>query len=152
MLLLFGLAALPLVLDPTTPLRYRVQAFMQYATGGAFWLIAILTLVVQRRHRVPLSSGIKRIWQTMTKPVAAWQYILGKWLGVVGALLRFCWRSPARACTCSPSTFARQPAVGETCGLKPYSIDRRVTEDRMNPGNAGSDGTEDGAAGTRPDV
>jgi hypothetical protein len=26
----------------------------------------------------------KVIWQTVTKPVAAWQYLLGKWLGVVG--------------------------------------------------------------------
>lgn len=82
-LLLFALAALPGLLDPATPLRYRVQTFLQYGSGGTFWIIAILvlflsvaSLTAEQRDRV--------IWQTMTKPVAPWQYILGKWLGVVG--------------------------------------------------------------------
>ncbi|HEX2838844.1 MAG TPA: hypothetical protein VHN77_12050 [Phycisphaerales bacterium] len=127
-LLLFGLAALPLVLDPTTPLRYRVQAFMQYATGGAFWLIAILTLLFSITT-VAFEQRDKQIWQTMTKPVAAWQYVLGKWLGV--AALSF-----ALLGTTSTGVFLfveylrRQPAVGETVAFKPTD-DRLVTEDRM---------------------
>lgn len=82
-LLLLMLAAVPKLLDPSNPLRYRVQSFIQYGTGGTFWLIAILTVFLavgtvayEQRDRV--------IWQTMTKPVASWQYLLGKWLGVVG--------------------------------------------------------------------
>jgi len=80
-MLVFGLAALPAVLDPDTPLRYRVQSFLQYGAGGSFWLIALLTLFFS----VASVTGEQRekiIWQTVTKPVAAWQYILGKWLGV----------------------------------------------------------------------
>ncbi len=127
-LLMFGLAALPLVLDPTTPLRYRVQAFMQYATGGSFWLIAILTLLFSITT-VAFEQRDKQIWQTMTKPVAAWQYILGKWMGV-GAL------SFALLSTSSVGVFMfveylrRQPAIGETIAFKPTD-DRLYTEDRF---------------------
>lgn len=80
-LLLFGLAALPGLLDADQPLRYRVQSFMQYGTGGTFWLIAIL-VVAFSVSTVASEQRDKVIWQTVTKPVAAWQYILGKWLGV----------------------------------------------------------------------
>lgn len=82
-MLLLGLAALPGLLDPSTPLRYRVQAFLQYGTGGAFWVIAVLVLLLSVAT-VAFEQRDKIIWQTMTKPVAAWQYLLGKWLGVVG--------------------------------------------------------------------
>lgn len=82
-MLIFGLAALPGLLDPTNPLRYRVQSFLQYSTSGTFWVIAVLvvflsvaTVAFEQRDRV--------IWQTMTKPVRAWQYVLGKWIGVSG--------------------------------------------------------------------
>ncbi len=81
-LLLFGLAALPGLLDADQPLRYRVQSFLQYGTGGTFWLIALL-VVAFSVSTVASEQRDKVIWQTVTKPVAAWQYILGKWLGVV---------------------------------------------------------------------
>lgn len=80
-LLVFGLAVLPITLDETQPLRYRVQTFMQYATGGSFWIIAILVLLFSV-STVAFEQRDRVIWQTMTKPVAAWQYVLGKWLGV----------------------------------------------------------------------
>ncbi|MEM9661750.1 MAG: ABC transporter permease subunit [Planctomycetota bacterium] len=80
-LLLFGLAALPGLLDGEQPLRYRVQSFMQYGTGGTFWLIAVL-VVAFSVSTVASEQRDKVIWQTITKPVAAWQYVLGKWLGV----------------------------------------------------------------------
>ncbi|MFO0830527.1 MAG: hypothetical protein U0637_01665 [Phycisphaerales bacterium] len=127
-LLMFGLAALPLVLDPTTPLRYRVQAFMQYASSGAFWLIAILTLLFSITS-VAFEQRDKQIWQTMTKPVAPWQYVLGKWLGVAALSL-------ALLATTSTGIFMfveylrRQPAMGERIAFKPTD-DRLVTEDRM---------------------
>jgi len=82
-LLLLALAALPGQLDAETPLRYRVQSFLQYGTGGAFWIIALLVLFLSV-GTVAFEQRDKVIWQTMTKPVAAWQYLLGKWLGVVG--------------------------------------------------------------------
>lgn len=80
-LLVFGLAVLPITLDASQPLRYRVQSFMQYSLGGSFWIIAILVLLFSV-STVAFEQRDRVIWQTMTKPVAAWQYVLGKWLGV----------------------------------------------------------------------
>lgn len=80
-LLIFGLAVLPITLDASQPLRYRVQSFMQYSLGGSFWIIAILVLLFSV-STVAFEQRDRVIWQTMTKPVAAWQYVLGKWLGV----------------------------------------------------------------------
>lgn len=80
-LLVFGLAVLPITLDVAQPLRYRVQSFIQYSMGGSFWIIAILVLLFSV-STVAFEQRDRVIWQTMTKPVAAWQYVLGKWLGV----------------------------------------------------------------------
>ena len=82
-MLLLGLASLPGLLDDSTPLRYRVQSFLQYGTGGTFWIIAVLVLFLAVGS-VAFEQRDRIIWQTMTKPVAPWQYLLGKWLGVVG--------------------------------------------------------------------
>lgn len=80
--LIIGLAALPGMLQENTPLRYRVQNFLQYGMGGAYTLTAILVLFLSAAT-LAIEQRDKVIWQTMTKPVAAWQYILGKWLGVI---------------------------------------------------------------------
>ncbi|MEL7473405.1 MAG: hypothetical protein AAGK04_08810 [Planctomycetota bacterium] len=80
-LLVFGLAALPGLLNEDTPLRYRVQSFLQYAAGGSFWMIALLTLFFGVAS-LTSEQRDKIIWQTITKPVAPWQYLFGKWLGV----------------------------------------------------------------------
>jgi hypothetical protein len=82
-LLVFALAALPGMLNETTPLRYRVQSFLQYGAGGSFWIIALLVLFLSV-GTVAFEQRDRVIWQTMTKPVAPWQYLLGKWLGVSG--------------------------------------------------------------------
>lgn len=91
-MLIFGLAALPALLDEQEELRYRVMSFLQYATGGSFVLLALLTLFFSC-STVAFEQRDKVVWQTVTKPVAAWQYILGKWLGIVtlnGVLLIVC--------------------------------------------------------------
>lgn len=88
-LLIFFLAGLPFFLDDDQPLRYRVQIFLQYGIGGSFWVLALLTVFFSIAT-VAFEQRDKVIWQTVTKPVPAWQYLLGKWLGVValnGALL-----------------------------------------------------------------
>lgn len=81
-LLAFMLSVMPLMLDADQPLRYRVQSFLQWSTSLSFWLIALL-VVFFSAATVSYEQREKVIWQTMTKPVAAWQYITGKWLGVV---------------------------------------------------------------------
>jgi len=80
--LILGLAALPGLLEPNTPLRYRVQSFMQYGASGSYWITAVLVVFLSVAT-VAFEQRDKIIWQTMTKPVRAWQYLLGKWLGVV---------------------------------------------------------------------
>ncbi len=83
MMIIFALASLPGLLDETTPLRYRVQTFLQYATSGTYLITAVLVLFLSCGS-VTFEQRDKVIWQTMTKPVRAWQYVLGKWLGVSG--------------------------------------------------------------------
>lgn len=82
-MIIFALASLPGLLDETTPLRYRVQTFLQYATSGTYLITAVLVLFLSCGS-VTFEQRDKVIWQTMTKPVRAWQYVLGKWLGVSG--------------------------------------------------------------------
>lgn len=127
-LLIFMMAALPSLLDAEQPLRYRMQAFLQYGTGGAFWLIAVLTLLFSCAT-VSFEQRDKIIWQTMTKPVRAWEYLLGKWLGVVtlGAVL-------LGVCASGIFMFAEhlrgQPAVGEQAAYVAVE-EKAVTEDRF---------------------
>jgi hypothetical protein len=87
-MLILSLALLPMALDTGAPLRYRVQAFLAYSLGGTFWITAVMSLFLAAGS-VAFEQRDKIIWQTMTKPVAAWQYVLGKWLGVsaVAAIL-----------------------------------------------------------------
>ncbi|MEM8758427.1 MAG: hypothetical protein AAGF47_11675, partial [Planctomycetota bacterium] len=127
-LLIFGLAALPGLMDPETPLRYRVQSFLQYGTGGSFWLIALL-VVAFSVSTVATEQRDKILWQTITKPVAAWQYILGKWLGVstLAALL-------LAVNACGVFLFVeylrQQPALGEREAFVALG-DEGISEDRM---------------------
>lgn len=126
-LLVFGLAALPGLLDPDTPLRYRVQSFLQYALGGSFWLIALLTLFFST-STLAAEQRDKTIWQTVTKPVSPLQYILGKWLGVVSlnaALLVVC----ASGAFLFVEYLRSQPALGEREAYT--TLSGGVSEDRL---------------------
>jgi len=137
-MLILGLAAVPMLLNEETPLRYRMQSFLQYGTAGAFWLIAILTLLLsvatlsfEQRDRI--------IWQTMTKPVSVWKYLLGKWLGVVSlnaALLLVCGSGIfmfAEYLRQQPADGERQAYVarGVELGASAISEDRRILHNQV---------------------
>ncbi|MCA9273636.1 MAG: hypothetical protein KDA31_11400 [Phycisphaerales bacterium] len=127
-LLIFGLAALPGLLDSDQPLRYRVQSFMQFGTGGAFWLIALLTVFFSV-STVSTEQRDKIIWQTMTKPVASWRYLLGKWVGVVtlaGVLLAV----SSSGVFLFVEYLRNQPAIGEKEAFIAYA-DEGLSEDRL---------------------
>jgi hypothetical protein len=81
-LLVFLLAGMPMLLDPESLLRYRVQSFLQYSVSGSFWVLALLTLFFSV-GTVAFEQRDRIIWQTMSKPVRPSSYLLGKWLGVV---------------------------------------------------------------------
>jgi ABC-type transport system involved in multi-copper enzyme maturation permease subunit len=127
-LMIFGLALLPLTMDTDSPLRYRIQSFIQFSTVGTFWLIALLVLTFSVSS-VAIEQRDKLIWQTMTKPVQAWQYILGKWLGVVtlGAALLLVAASGIFLFT---EYLRSQPAVGEREAYV-SSVGGGLTEDRL---------------------
>lgn len=132
-LLVFGLPALPGLLDDQGELRYRVQAFLQYGTGGSFWLIALLVLLFSVAT-VAFEQRDRLIWQTMTKPVAAWQYVLGKWLGVTvlsGVLLAVC----ASGIFMFTEFLRQQTAIGEVepyvAATGPISHDRLLLESQV---------------------
>ena len=80
--LIFLLAALPGLLDPDQPLRYRMQSFLQYSATGTFWVLALLTLFFSV-STVAFEQRDRLIWQTMVKPVTPLKYVVGKWLGVM---------------------------------------------------------------------
>ncbi len=128
-LLMVALAALPGALNPDTPLRYRVQSFLQYGSSVSYWLIGFLvvflavgTVAFEQRDRV--------IWQTMTKPVATWRYILGKWVGVMGVAAVLFGVSMSGVFLFT-EYLRQQPAQGEFEAYVPLDENIAVTEDRL---------------------
>lgn len=127
-MLILMLAAMPLILNGEQPLRYRVQAFLQYANLFTFWIIALLVLFFGAAT-VAFEQRDKIIWQTMTKPVSATQYLLGKWLGVVtlAAVLLIVSSVGVFMFT---EYLRRQPATGEARAYEPRDPMLAMTEDR----------------------
>ena len=82
MLVMMGLPALPLVLDPTERLEYRMQFFLNWGLSGAGFLLAMVTLVLACGS-VCGDIDSQRIQMTLVKPIERWQYLFGKWLGIV---------------------------------------------------------------------
>jgi len=82
-LLIFLLAVMPGLLEEEQPLKYRLQSFLQYSVTTTFWVLAMLTLFFTVAS-VAFEQRDRTIWQTMVKPIAPWQYVLGKWVGVMG--------------------------------------------------------------------
>lgn len=127
--LLIGLSALPNALDAGQPLRYRVQSFMSFSTGLSFWTIGVLTLLFAAATTA-FEQRDKIIWQTVTKPVSAWKYVLGKWLGV-------CTLNAVLLAVCASGIFLfveylrGQPALGERAAyVAREGDDSRPVEDR----------------------
>jgi hypothetical protein len=80
-LLLIILPMLPLALDPTRPLRFRVQNFISSSRDVTFVLASVMTLLLACAS-VAFEIRDRQIWQLMTKPVMRFNYLLGKWLGI----------------------------------------------------------------------
>ncbi len=82
-ILLLLMAVVPGLLNEDQQLRYRVQQWLQYGVGLSYMVLAFLTLFLSAAT-VAYEQRDRIIWQTMSKPVAPWQYVLGKWVGVMG--------------------------------------------------------------------
>ena len=109
--LIFFLALLPQALGEDQPLRYRVQQWLQWGTGISYLLAMLLTIFFSCAT-VAFEQRDRVIWQTMSKPVRAWQYVLGKWVGVM--VLNLVLLTVMSAGTFMFTEYLRaQPAVGE---------------------------------------
>jgi hypothetical protein len=130
--MLLAVAAIPLLLQEGQELRYRVQMFLQYGTGVSF-LIACMVVLFLGVSSVGSEQRDRVIWATWVKPVRAWQYVLGKWIGVtlVGGIL-------LSVCTCGVFLFTEylrnQRATDEVRAfvIDPNSPDKRAVRDGIS--------------------
>lgn len=81
-LLLVMLPLIPIMLDPDSPLRHRVQTMLSRSLGTTFAIAAFLTVFLGCAT-VAFEIRDRQIWQVLTKPVSKLEYLLGKWLGIV---------------------------------------------------------------------
>lgn len=82
MLLAATLPVLPLLVDPDERLAYRLQFLIGWMLGGAGLLLGLMTVFLACGSICgDIDSG--RIHMTLVKPVHRWEYLLGKWLGIL---------------------------------------------------------------------
>jgi hypothetical protein len=81
MLVIVGLPALPLVLDPAERLAYRLQFFLDWSLSGAFVLLAMVSIALCCGS-VCGDIESHRIHMSLSKPLRRWEYLVGKWLGM----------------------------------------------------------------------
>ncbi len=82
-LLLVILPLLPIWLDPATPLRFRIQTFISRSLGVTYALAACMTLFLSCAT-VAFEIRDRQIWQLVSKPLRRMNYLVGKWVGVLG--------------------------------------------------------------------
>lgn len=59
----------------------RIQSFLVYSMTAIAVLLSLLSIFLSRSLSDELVN--KQIMMLMTKPIARWQFLLGKWLGIV---------------------------------------------------------------------
>ena len=76
------LGALPFIVKGDGTLAGKIRALLSWGTSIAAVLLGLVTIFLGASV---VSSDLrdKRIFITATKPLARWQYLLGRWLGVV---------------------------------------------------------------------
>jgi hypothetical protein len=81
-LLVVMVPTLPLLLDHSERLAYRVQFFLNWALGGTGLILGLLTIFLACGS-VCGDIDSSRIHMTLAKPLDRWEYLAGKWLGIV---------------------------------------------------------------------
>lgn len=81
--LLVVLPLIPLWIDAAQPLRYQIQTFISRSLTLTYAAAACMTLLLSCAT-VAFEIRDRQIWQLMTKPVGRLQYLLGKFIGVLG--------------------------------------------------------------------
>ena len=81
-LFVVSIPALPLVLDAGERLHYRIQFLLSWMLGGAGLLLSLLTIFLACGS-ICGDIDTNRIHMTLAKPLHRWEYMVGKWLGLV---------------------------------------------------------------------
>lgn len=71
---------LPFSIAGDSSLTGAVQSFMTYGLAGTGVLLGMLTIFLSRSLSDDLTG--RHIFLVATKPIARWEYIVGKWLGI----------------------------------------------------------------------
>jgi hypothetical protein len=122
-LLAVALLALPAQMTGDGTLAGQIRAFLAYGTGIALGLLSIMTIFVGA-SMVSNDIRTKQIFTVAVKPLARWQYLLGRWVGLVlfDTMLLFL------ACAAIYAT-AEHLRTKETTSLGRVSVsDRRAVE------------------------
>jgi hypothetical protein len=72
---------LPFSVEGDSSVAGRVQNFMSFGLTGTSLLLGLLTILLSRSVSEELVN--RHIYMTATKPIARWQFIMGKWVGVM---------------------------------------------------------------------
>ena len=81
-LLALMVGTMPFVMKGDGTLAGRIRTFLAYSTGITALLLSLVTIFLA----AGLISGdvrTKQVFSLASKPLARWQYIVGRWLGVV---------------------------------------------------------------------
>ena len=81
-LLAVALLTLPAQMSGDGTLAGQIRAFLAYGTGIAMGLLSIMTIFVGA-SLVSDDIRTKQIFTVAVKPLARWQYLLGRWIGLV---------------------------------------------------------------------
>lgn len=69
-------------LDPDVRLSYRIQTFLSYGVGLSYAILAVMTLFLATAT-VAFEQRDKQIYQIVAKPISRFEYLIGKWIGVM---------------------------------------------------------------------
>jgi len=75
------LVGLPISLRDENAISDAVQSFLSFSLGSLIFLLSLLTIFLSRSLSDEMVN--RQILILMTKPVPRWQFITGKWLGIV---------------------------------------------------------------------
>ena len=124
--LLVVLVILPVIFGSEDRVTYMVQRFLVYSTAIVSILLSLMTVLLGARS-VSLELSSRQAHMTLTKPLARWQYLLGKWLGIV--LLDAVLVAVAGVAIYGfTMAIARNPALND---LDRYAVDREVLTARL---------------------
>ncbi|MHC4562854.1 MAG: ABC transporter permease [Planctomycetota bacterium] len=126
------LAALPFAMTGDGTLAGRIRSFLSYGTGVLAAGLSILTIFLSV-YVVSEDVRSRQVFSVVVKPVARWQYILGRWLGVsvlsggmllIGAVAVFGMAQYLRAGVLAP---AKSPLDHQAVETEVFTARRRVS-------------------------